>query len=179
MRRNLTALGKLASQFPLDPALAVMLISSPEFECSNEILSITALLSVPQIFVRPANSRKWADEAKMQFAHPDGDHLTMLNVYHAFKSQLEPVPWCRDNYLSYRSLSSCDSVRAQLERIMLKNDIPLISTPFEDKKYYSNIRRALCAGFFMQVTKKTGNGKTYITTKDNQVRKYVRKYVRK
>ncbi|KAI7203974.1 putative pre-mRNA-splicing factor ATP-dependent RNA helicase, partial [Hortaea werneckii] len=43
---ELTALGKLASEFPLDPALAVMLISSPEFYCSNEILSLTALLSV-------------------------------------------------------------------------------------------------------------------------------------
>ncbi|KIW24849.1 pre-mRNA-splicing factor ATP-dependent RNA helicase PRP43 [Cladophialophora immunda] len=50
---NLTTMGRLASEFPLDPALAVMLIS-PEFYCSNEILSLTALLSVPRIFVRPA-----------------------------------------------------------------------------------------------------------------------------
>ncbi|KAF8444238.1 P-loop containing nucleoside triphosphate hydrolase protein [Terfezia claveryi] len=168
---NLTALGRMASEFPLDPALAVMLITSPEFECSNEILSLTALLSVPQIFVRPANARKWADEAKMRFAHPDGDHLTMLNAYHAFKSeaaQPDPMAWCRENYLSYRSLTSCDNVRAQLERIMVKNDLLLVSTPFEDKKYYINIRRALCAGFFMQVAKRTGNGKTYVTVKDNQ-----------
>lgn len=162
----------MASEFPLDPALAVMLITSPEFECSNEMLSLTALLSVPQIFVRPASARKWADEAKMQFAHPDGDHLTMLNAYHAFKSpdaQQDAMSWCRTNYLNYRSLSSCDNVRAQLERIMTKNDLPLVSTPFEDKKYYINIRRALCAGFFMQVAKRTGNGKTYETVKDSQV----------
>lgn len=168
MHRNLTALGRMASEFPLDPALATMLITSPEFECSNEMLSLTALLSVPQIFIRPANARKWADEAKMQFAHPDGDHLTMLNAYHAFKSQTEPTAWCRENYLNHRSLSSCDNVRAQLERIMVKNDLPLVSTPFEDKKYYVNIRRALCAGFFMQVAKK-GKGNTYVTIKDNQV----------
>lgn len=41
--------------------------------------------TVPQIFVRPAEAKKAADEAKMSFAHIDGDHLTMLNVYHAFK----------------------------------------------------------------------------------------------
>lgn len=29
--------------------------------------------------------KKQADEAKMRFAHIDGDHLTLLNVYHAFK----------------------------------------------------------------------------------------------
>ena len=35
--------------------------------------------------MRPAEVKKAADEAKMGFAHIDGDHLTMLNVYHAFK----------------------------------------------------------------------------------------------
>lgn len=169
----MTSLGKLASDFPLDPALAVMLITSPEFSCSNEILSLTALLSVPQIFVRPSSARKRADEAKVLFAHPDGDHLTMLNVYHAFKSdeaQEDPIKWCRDNFLSYRSLQSADNVRNQLLRIMERNDLDLISTPFEDRSYYTNIRRALVSGFFMQVAKRTGNRKNYITVKDNQVR---------
>lgn len=41
--------------------------------------------SVPQCFVRPNEAKKAADEAKMRFAHVDGDHLTLLNVYHAFK----------------------------------------------------------------------------------------------
>lgn len=169
---NLTALGRLASEFPLDPALAVMLISSPEFYCSNEILSITALLSVPQIFVRPHSQRKRADEMKALFAHPDGDHLTLLNVYHAFKSpeaQANPKQWCHDHFLSLRSLQAADNVRLQLQRIMEREEIELVSTPFEDKKYYENIRRALVAGFFMQVAKKESQGKNmYITVKDNQ-----------
>lgn len=33
------------SAFPLEPQLAKMLIVSPEFKCSNEILSIAAMLS--------------------------------------------------------------------------------------------------------------------------------------
>lgn len=40
---------------------------------------------VPQCFVRPTEAKKAADESKMRFAHIDGDHLTLLNVYHAFK----------------------------------------------------------------------------------------------
>ncbi|PYH37860.1 DEAH-box ATP-dependent RNA helicase PRP43 [Aspergillus neoniger CBS 115656] len=169
---NLTQLGRLASEFPLDPALAVMLISSPEFYCSNEILSITALLSVPQVFVRPASQRKRADEMKDLFAHPDGDHLTLLNVYHAFKSpeaQDNLKQWCHDHFLSLRSLQSADNVRMQLLRIMEREELEMVSTPFEDKKYYENIRRALCAGFFMQVAKKETQGKNmYVTIKDNQ-----------
>ncbi len=168
---NLTALGKLASEFPLDPTLAVMLISSPEFYCSNEVLSLTALLSVPQVFVRPASARKRADEMKALFAHPDGDHLTMLNVYHAFKgpeAQANPKQWCHDHFVSLRSLQSADNVRQQLKRIMETHEIELVSVPFEDKNYYTNIRRALVAGFFMQVAMKEGNSKTYVTVKDNQ-----------
>jgi pre-mRNA-splicing factor ATP-dependent RNA helicase DHX15/PRP43 len=168
---NLTTMGRLASEFPLDPALAVMLISSPEFYCSNEILSLTALLSVPQIFVRPASARKRADEMKNLFAHPDGDHLTLLNVYHAFKgekAQANPRQWCHDHFLSLRALQSADNVRLQLKRIMEREELELMSTPFEDKKYYENIRRALVSGFFMQIAKKEANGKTYTTVKDNQ-----------
>jgi pre-mRNA-splicing factor ATP-dependent RNA helicase DHX15/PRP43 len=167
---ELTALGRLASEFPLDPALAVMLISSPEFYCSNEILSLVALLSVPNVFVRPANNRKRADQMKELFAHPDGDHLTLLNVYHAFKApeaQQNQKQWCHDHFLSFRALQQADDVRKQLSRIMEREEIELMSTPFEDKKYYENIRRALVSGFFMQVAKRESSGKTYVTV-DNQ-----------
>jgi pre-mRNA-splicing factor ATP-dependent RNA helicase DHX15/PRP43 len=168
---ELTHLGRLAAEFPLDPSIGVMLITSPEFYCSNEMLSLTALLSVPQLFVRPASARKRADEMKQLFAHPDGDHLTMLNVYHAFKgpeAQKDPRSWCHEHFLSYRALQQADDVRMQLKRIMEREDLELMSTPFEDKKYYENIRRALVSGFFMQVAKRDGSGKTYVTVKDDQ-----------
>lgn len=42
---DLTPLGDIMSAFPLEPQLAKMLIVSPEFKCSNEILSIAAMLS--------------------------------------------------------------------------------------------------------------------------------------
>lgn len=42
---NMTPLGEIMAEFPLDPQLAKMLIVSPEFGCSNEMLSLTAMLS--------------------------------------------------------------------------------------------------------------------------------------
>lgn len=148
-----------------------MLISSPEFYCSNEILSLTALLSVPNIFIRPTNNKKAADDAKEVFAHPDGDHLTMLNVYHAFKSlgeDVNPQEWCWQNFLSYRSLAQADNVRLQLKRIMEREEIDLVSTEWTDPKYYDNIRRALVSGFFQQVAKRDSSSKAYTTVKDDQ-----------
>jgi hypothetical protein len=44
--------------------LAKMLVASPKFNCSNEILSIVAMLSSPNIFMRPKSAQRAADEAK-------------------------------------------------------------------------------------------------------------------
>jgi len=148
---NMTELGTIMAEFPLDPQLAKMLIASTEFNCSNEILSVTAMLSVPQVFVRPNEAKKAADEAKMKFAHIDGDHLTMLNVYHAFKQNMEDPQWCYENFVNYRSLKSADNVRQQLSRIMDRFNLKRTSTEFTSKDYYVNIRKALISGHFMQV----------------------------
>ena len=39
----------------------------------------------------------------------------------------------------------------QLARIMRRYELPLVSTDFSSKEYYLNIRKALTAGYFMQV----------------------------
>ena len=67
-----------------------------------------------------------------------------------------------------RSLKSADNVRQQLCRIMDRFNLKRTSTDFTSKDYYLNIRKALCAGFFMQVAhlERTGH---YLTVKDNQV----------
>ena len=167
---NLTPLGEIMAEFPLDPQLAKMLIVSPEFGCSNEMLSLTAMLSVPNVFMRPASAKKEADLAKAQFSHPDGDHLTMLNVYHAYKSnEHDAKNWCWQNFLNQRSLAQADNVRTQLKRSMEKFDLELVSTAWEDKNYWNNIRQALTCGFFMQVAHKEGERGSYLTVKDNQV----------
>lgn len=165
---ELTQLGSVMAEFPLDPQLSKMLIASCDFNCSNEILSIAAMLSVPNCFVRPAEAKKPADEAKLRFAHIDGDHLTMLNVYHAFKQNHEDVQWCYDNFVNYRSLKNADNVRTQLSRIMDRLNLKRTSTDFTSRDYYLNIRKALLAGFFMQVGHLERAGH-YLTVKDNQV----------
>ena len=165
---DMTPVGKLISQMPLDPQLAKMLVASPDYECSNEILSIVALLSVPRLFMRPKEAQREADEAVAKFAHTDGDHLTLLNAYHAYKSKGDDSNWCWNNFISYRAMQNADRVRSQLHRIMGRLGLPLVSTDFKSAQYYTNIRKALTAGFFMQVGHLEPTGH-YLTVKDNQV----------
>lgn len=166
---DLTDVGNAMAELPLDPQLAKMIVASPTFRCSNEILSVAAMLSVPQVFLRPREAAKAADEAKASFSHVDGDHLTLLNVYHAWKAAGEDAKWAYDHFLNQRSLKSADSVRAQLSRVAQRLGVRLVSTPFEDRDYYPNIRRAIASGYFMQVAHLDGAKKSYITVKDNEV----------
>lgn len=50
----------------------------------------------------------------MQLFSAAGDHLTLLNVYHAYKQNQESGDWCYDHFLNQRSLKAADSVRTQL-----------------------------------------------------------------
>ncbi|KAL0903183.1 hypothetical protein M5K25_027540 [Dendrobium thyrsiflorum] len=164
---NLTKLGEIMSEFPLDPQMSKMLVVSAKFNCSNEILSISAMLSAPNCFVRPREAETAADEAKARFSHIDGDHLTLLNVYHAYKQNNEDLSWCLENFLDKRALKAADNVRQQLVRIMARLNLKLCSLNFSPD-YYVNIRKALLAGYFTQVAhlERTGH---YLTVKDNQV----------
>lgn len=169
---DLTDIGDQAAEFPLDPQLAMMLIESPKYKCSNEILSIAAMLSVPLVFVRPKEVQREADDCKQRFSHLDGDHLTLLNVFHAYKQHLsdgvDPGTFCYDNYINARSMKSGENVREQLKRTMERLNLQMLSTDFHDKDYYPNIRRCLVAGYFMQVAHLEKSGH-YLTVKDNQV----------
>ncbi|KAF9036062.1 P-loop containing nucleoside triphosphate hydrolase protein [Hymenopellis radicata] len=165
---NLTGLGAIMAEFPLDPQLAKMLIVSPEFKCSNEILTITSMLSVPNVWVRPPNARSQADAAKALLTVPDGDHLTMLNVFNQYMLNKYDKNWTYNNFLSGRALMQAENVRAQLQRTMERYEVELVSHS-DEKKLYQNIRQVLVCGFFMQIAHKEGEKGNYLTVKDNQV----------
>jgi pre-mRNA-splicing factor ATP-dependent RNA helicase DHX15/PRP43 len=165
---ELTEIGRKMAEFPLDPQFAKALIVSPAFNCSNEVLSVVSMLSVPLVFVRPNDQRRQADEAKARFTHTESDHLTLLNVFHGFKQNQHDSNWCYNNYLNQRALKSADNVREQLKRIMDRMGLAMVSTDINDKSYFTNIKLALAGGFFMQVAHLQKSGQ-YLTVKDNQV----------
>ncbi|KAL0229181.1 hypothetical protein GEMRC1_013801 [Eukaryota sp. GEM-RC1] len=55
---QLSLLGRQLAEFPLDPTLSKMIVSSIDFECSEEIVTIVSSLSVPSIFNRPRNEEE-------------------------------------------------------------------------------------------------------------------------
>ncbi|KIY68260.1 P-loop containing nucleoside triphosphate hydrolase protein [Cylindrobasidium torrendii FP15055 ss-10] len=165
---NITPLGSMMADFPLDPQLSKMLIISPEFNCSTEILAITSMLSAPSVWIRPPNARNQADAAKASFTVPEGDHLTFMNVFNQYLTNKGDKRWAYDNFLDMRALTQAENIQGQLERTMQQNDLPLLSLT-DKRKLFQNIRQVLVCGFFMQIAHKEGDKGSYLTVKDNQV----------
>lgn len=57
-----------------------------EFDCSEEIVSIIAMMQIQDVFLQPSggHAKHAAEVIKRKFAVEEGDHMTMLNVYTAF-----------------------------------------------------------------------------------------------
>ncbi|KAF4434329.1 ATP-dependent RNA helicase DHX8 [Fusarium austroafricanum] len=140
----LTRLGHKMADFPMEPTLAKVLIISGELGCSDEMLSIVAMLSLANIFYRPKEKQTQSDQKKAKFHDPHGDHLTLLNVYNSWKQNGYSTPWCFENFIQARAMKRAKEVREQLIKIMQRHRHPVVSCGNKTEQ----VRQALCAGFF-------------------------------
>jgi ATP-dependent RNA helicase DHX8/PRP22 len=146
----LTRIGRKMADFPLDPALAKMLIYSSENGCSEEVLSIAAMLTAENIFYRPKDKQSSADTKKSKFNQPEGDHLTLLAVYNAWKSNNFSPGWCAENFIQSRSMRRAQDIRKQLVGIMMRYKQNITSCG----NNYDIVRKSICAGYFRHTAKK-------------------------
>lgn len=146
----LTRLGRKMADFPMEPALAKVLIAAVDLGCSDEVLSIVAMLNMPTVFYRPKEKQQQADQKKAKFHDPHGDHLTLLNVYNGWKQSKFANPWCFENFIQARSMRRAKEVRDQLVKIMERYKHPIVSCYRDTAK----VRQALCCGFFRNSARK-------------------------
>lgn len=146
----LTRLGRKMADFPMEPALAKVLIASVDMSCSDEMLSIVAMLSITSVFYRPKEKQQQADQKKSKFHDPHGDHLTLLNVYNAWKHSKFSNAWCFENFIQARQIKRAQDVRQQLLGIMNRYRHKIASCGRDTMK----VRQALCTGFFRNAARK-------------------------
>ena len=146
----LTRLGRRMADFPMEPSLAKVVIAAVDHECSEEILSIVAMLNLPQVFYRPKEKQSQADQKKAKFHDPNGDHLTLLNVFNGWKNSGFSNPWCFENFIQARAMRLAKDIRNQLQDTMKRHRHPVVSCGRNTQK----VRQALCAGFFRNAARK-------------------------
>lgn len=163
-RGELTKLGRRMAEFPLDPMLSKMIMASEKYLCSEEIITVCSMLSVNNaIFYRPKDKIIHADNARVNFNKPFGDHLTLLNVYNQWKETNYSTQWCFENFIQHRSMKRARDIRDQLIGLLERVEIELKSNPNDTE----GIRKCVTAGFFYH-TAKIQKGGVYRTIKHNQ-----------
>ncbi|XP_020873248.1 pre-mRNA-splicing factor ATP-dependent RNA helicase DEAH1-like isoform X2 [Arabidopsis lyrata subsp. lyrata] len=159
---ELTKVGRKMAEFPLDPMLSKMIVVSEKYMCSDEIISIAAMLSVgSSIFYRPKDKQVHADNARMNFHTGNvGDHIALLKVYSSWKETNYSTQWCYENYIQVRSMKRARDIRDQLEGLLERVEIK-VSTNFNNLDL---VRKSIVAGFFPHSAKLQKNG-SYRTAK--------------
>lgn len=155
-------LGTNMAEFPTDPMIAKMLLSSGEFECSEEILSIAAMLQIQNIFLSPSKQKAAADNAKRKFSVYEGDHITLLNVYEAFLKCNKSSRWCHEHFLNYKGLSRAVKIREQFKKLLLQFKVPQISCDGD----IDSICQCIVSGFFANAARLHPSG-SYRTVRDD------------
>ncbi|XP_032429827.1 DEAD/H (Asp-Glu-Ala-Asp/His) box polypeptide 32a [Xiphophorus hellerii] len=172
---NLSEIGIIMSEIPLDPQMAKALLASCEFDCVSEMLTIAAMLSAPSCFLQPAGSMtQEAFKCQRKFQHPEGDHFTLINIYNAFKQKqkdqyLNVKTWCQDYFLDHSALNIADTIRSELTSTLNRIELPISEPAFGTKTNTNNIKRALLAGFFMQIARDVDGSGNYLILTNNHV----------
>lgn len=159
---ELTDLGTKMSAFPMDPSLSKLLITAEEYGCSEEMITIVSMLSVPNVFYRPKERQDEADAQREKFWVHESDHLTYLQVYQAWKSNGFSDGWCVKHFLHPKSLRRAKEIREQLLDIVKMQKMQLISCGMD----WDLIRKAICSGYYHQAAKYKGSGE-YINLRTN------------
>lgn len=146
----LTRLGRRMAEFPLEPMLCKMLIMSVHLGCSDEILTIVSMLNVQNVFYRPKEKQQLADQRKSKFHQAEGDHLTLLTVYNAWKTNKFSNAWCFENFIQARTLRRCQDVRKQMMGIMDRHKLDVVTAGRNTAK----VQKAICSGYFRHAAKR-------------------------
>lgn len=170
-------LGHRMAELAVEPMMAKVLLSAPDFGCLSEVLSIAAMTTLQgAIWFQHEGEKKAMESSRWKFAVEEGDHLTLLNVYQTFVTKgKKDAAWCRTNHLNYKSMSKAVSVRNQLRRYLERfginvdeslgqSDTMRVGGP--DKA--EQIRRCLTTGYFAHAARMQPDG-TFATVDGSMI----------
>ncbi|CRG96953.1 pre-mRNA-splicing factor ATP-dependent RNA helicase PRP2, putative [Plasmodium gallinaceum] len=148
---NLTRTGRKMAEFPTDVKSSKMILSASEkYNCVDEILSITSMLThANNIFYIQKGKEKEAENIKKMFTiEGGGDFLLFLNIFKQCEENNFSTSFCYDHFLQYHTLIKIKDVKTQLSSICEKIDLPITSTNIQNHESISNIKKCIISAFF-------------------------------
>jgi ATP-dependent RNA helicase DDX35 len=158
-------LGTRMAELSLPPMMSKTLLTATTYNCLPEILSIAAMTSLQggSIWFHHDGAQKAMEMSRRKFAAEEGDHLTLLNVYHAFVTRgKKQASWCHQNHLNAKSMTRAVSIRSQLVRYLQRFGIVVpdstLPSTAADKDKGTQIRKCLTSGYFANAAKMQADG---------------------
>ena len=162
--KRLSALGRRMASLPLQPAHAKFLLDSFEFGCTEEAVTISAMLNVESPLFTPRRARDKALQAHKRFASDQGDHIMLLNIYNAYEEAKFDRNWCTDQYLKASTLNKARKIRAQLcsmlQRTTKRQRFPSCAPLMEP------MLQCLVSAFALQVARRVRSEETSLDDED-------------
>lgn len=155
--KSLTPLGQQMCELPLEPRMAKMIFTSISMNCSNDMLTIVAMLSVPDVFSQPMDA---VNQKKTTFNHKWGDHLTLLEVYARWERSKFDKVWCEQNFVYFDHLMKAKSIREQLVGLMKPGSVREVSRVSSVNKFKNTLRTIAACSY---IAKKGAEENEYVT----------------
>ena len=157
---RLTDIGKKMAAFPLDPRYSKAILSAVDYGCTEEVITIVSMLSGDAILLTPSSKREEAISSRKHLISSEGDHITYLKIFRAYKQSNNLTEFCMRNFLHQQHMKFAVEVRKQIMELCKRIDIKIQSCGSQTT--YESVRMALSRGFFTNVAKLTREGH-YIT----------------
>lgn len=100
----------------------------------------------------------YASFVRSRFASPEGDHVTLLNVFRAYANTKQKKVWCHENFLHHRNLEYATEVRQQLATLAERANLEKASCGTNTEQ----LRKALLDGLYDNLAE-LQRDQTYIT----------------
>jgi len=158
-------------EFPLDPKLGAALIKSNDdkYKCTEEMLSLVAVLSVQNLFMANKEPTLLAKTKKKDVGVIEGDHLTLLNIYNIYnriKGSKNKEQFCKEHFINEKAMIRAIQIRAQLKSLL--RQLKIVIKPTDDDDDYESILKCITAGFFTHVAQLQPDG-SYHNIRSNEI----------
>ena len=125
--RTLSAIGKMMTEFPLEPRVSRILVESimryPEV--LEEALIAAAFLSTTSPFVLPPGEEMDARKAHHAFRDIQGDFVSYVRLFRTYQSMKNQERFCKNNYLDEKVMMEIANIKQQLEEEVAALGIPI------------------------------------------------------
>ncbi|XP_048836938.1 probable ATP-dependent RNA helicase DHX34 [Brienomyrus brachyistius] len=120
---ELTPIGRLLAQLPVDVVIGKMLVLGSVFHLLEPVLSLAAALSVQSPFLRSAQNNPDCTTARQPLSSNLGDPFTLLNAFNAWvqvkgERGAGSRKWCRRRGLEEQRLYEMVNLRRQFKELL-------------------------------------------------------------